>query len=420
MGLAEMASLAVRMPVLTRNQYGRPLLFLDPTARPWRPPGRDRPIMIFGEHVEEIVGDNGLRWDVRLPRNPATGLPATNHPTYFALWATNGSGPGTEHGDLRAAIGDPFSPRNIALSIPYMRSRMDREIDMILASGLDRFDLSQVAGSYAFGVICHILGIEEDEFPGFADELLRSLKVSDVTRIPEQPELNAGLLRMIEHHRRTPGPGTLADLLQKQQQGCPIAGHNITDEQIMGYLFSVLAAAYANGEAIICNTTNLLLRHRTAPNRLLIDDAYDNLDDSQFIERVRNETLRYDTPFGAVIGRAVQDTPIGHGIIAPPGQLVLAWISARNRSLAVCPRGDGHIYDPYRDPAPHHVSYGLGTHYCLGANLASALHDTAVQALLERLPGLRISGRVRYGSGFLKYVQEMELGFDRDAARRPG
>jgi cytochrome P450 len=46
-------------------------------------------------------------------------------------------------------------------------------------------------------------------------------------------------------------------------------------------------------------------------------------------------------------------------------------------------------FDIFRDPKPH-LSFGVGAHLCLGMHLARMETRVALNALLDRLPNLRI------------------------------
>jgi cytochrome P450 family 142 subfamily A polypeptide 1 len=63
-----------------------------------------------------------------------------------------------------------------------------------------------------------------------------------------------------------------------------------------------------------------------------------------------------------------------------------------NRDEAVF--ADPDRFDVARDPNPH-VAFGIGTHFCLGANLARMELGVMVQALLERLPDMRVAPGAR-------------------------
>ena len=81
------------------------------------------------------------------------------------------------------------------------------------------------------------------------------------------------------------------------------------------------------------------------------------------------------------------------------GDTVLAGTELRvgDRLVLLYPsanRDEAHFEDPFdfridRDPNPH-LSFGIGTHYCIGANLARMELDVILGAVLERYPEMRL------------------------------
>jgi cytochrome P450 len=47
------------------------------------------------------------------------------------------------------------------------------------------------------------------------------------------------------------------------------------------------------------------------------------------------------------------------------------------------------------------LTFGLGTHYCLGAPLARLELQILFTVLLQRLPGIRLAGEPEYNDGFV-------------------
>jgi cytochrome P450 len=68
---------------------------------------------------------------------------------------------------------------------------------------------------------------------------------------------------------------------------------------------------------------------------------------------------------------------------------VLALVAAANRDPAVFDRPDDLVVT--RSPNPH-LSFGAGTHFCLGAPLVRHAGALLLRSLLGRYPGLRASG----------------------------
>lgn len=102
------------------------------------------------------------------------------------------------------------------------------------------------------------------------------------------------------------------------------------------------------------------------------------------------ELLRYDAPVQLMLRRARHDLDLAGRAIAE-GQTVLLVCGAANRDPAVFP--DPHVLD-FERPGGRHVAFGHGPHFCLGAAPARLEGAIALEALLTRLPGLRLDGTV--------------------------
>ena len=99
------------------------------------------------------------------------------------------------------------------------------------------------------------------------------------------------------------------------------------------------------------------------------------------------ESLRME-PAAATIDRyAVRDFELGGARIGR-GELVIVSIAAANRDPTVF--DDPDRFDVGRENARLHLAFAHGPHVCIGMHLARLEAHTAVRALLERLPGLRL------------------------------
>src|SRR5690606_1167816 len=101
---------------------------------------------------------------------------------------------------------------------------------------------------------------------------------------------------------------------------------------------------------------------------------------------VVEESVRW-MPTDPVFSRfAWEDTSL-HGVDIPAGAVVHACFGAANRDPARW--DDPDTFDPGRTPMTH-LGFGSGPHICLGMHVARAEIHTAVAAVLDRLPGLRL------------------------------
>lgn len=132
-------------------------------------------------------------------------------------------------------------------------------------------------------------------------------------------------------------------------------------------------------EGMIANAALHLLGH---PGQLRLV-----LDDPGLLPAAIEESLRLE-PAAAVVDRyAVRDVRLA-GADVRAGDLVRVSIAGANRDPAVFP--DPDRYDVLRDNAAEHLSFAHGPHFCFGSHLARLEARTALAALLDRLPGLRL------------------------------
>jgi cytochrome P450 len=99
------------------------------------------------------------------------------------------------------------------------------------------------------------------------------------------------------------------------------------------------------------------------------------------------ESLRFDTPVIAWRRVATLDTQIG-GVGIPAGAKLLLAFAAANRDARHFSNPD--VFDIRRANAHQQLSFGWGTHFCLGSGLARMECEIVLRLLCERLPGLRL------------------------------
>jgi cytochrome P450 len=104
----------------------------------------------------------------------------------------------------------------------------------------------------------------------------------------------------------------------------------------------------------------------------------------ELIHSAVEEILRWTAPVRALRRTALRDVELRGRSVRAGDSLVLLYLSA-NR--------DEDVFDEPQtfrvDRRPNdHVSFGFGTHFCLGANLARMEMRVAIGRILERLPDL--------------------------------
>jgi cytochrome P450 len=132
------------------------------------------------------------------------------------------------------------------------------------------------------------------------------------------------------------------------------------------------------------------------------------IDDPSLIPSACEEMVRYVSPVHAFSRTLVEDTELA-GVPLSKGDTVLMLYPSANHDPDQFP--DPEVFDVTRNP--QHVGFGLGTHFCLGANLARMEMRVAFSELLRRLPDMEYSagGPVVVPSALVRSCKEMKVRF---------
>jgi cytochrome P450 len=121
------------------------------------------------------------------------------------------------------------------------------------------------------------------------------------------------------------------------------------------------------------------LSNHPEQRQLLID----NLWDDEFMDNAVEEIIRYVTPVLSFI-RTVTEDHTYRGTPLKEGDRVLMLYASANRDERAIDRPDELDLTRRTD----HLAFGIGPHYCLGANLARMEVKTVFQELFSRLPDI--------------------------------
>jgi len=111
------------------------------------------------------------------------------------------------------------------------------------------------------------------------------------------------------------------------------------------------------------------------------------LDDPSLMTTAADEIVRFVSPV-MTFCRTITETHEYKGKTLEAGQQVLMLYGSANRDERVFEDPDEFRID--RDPNPH-LGFGIGTHYCLGANLARAEITAVFEELFARLRDIRVA-----------------------------
>ena len=280
-----------------------------------------------------------------------------------------------EHRVHRALVAPAFRPKLLAhWQATFIREVIDELIDSF--ASYDRVDLVQnLTFAFPVRVIARILGLPDrdvDRFQRWADDLINIFV--DLDRGTAALKEFQDYFRPLVAERRAEPRGDLISTLVTSE----LDGQRLDDDAVFSFVRMLLPAGI---ETTYRSLGNLLVALLTHPEQL--DAIRDNPD---LRTAAIEEGLRWETPFLMVVRQSTSDAFLA-GVEIPVGQFVCVYVSSANHDEK---RYDNpETFDIHRKPAAH-VAFGTGPHVCLGMHLTRLETRVALDALLDRLPRLRL------------------------------
>jgi cytochrome P450 len=282
---------------------------------------------------------------------------------------------GAEHRAHRALV----SPSFRSALLERWRAEL---VEVVVHELINRFALrgrAELVREFTFAfpvqVIARILGLPRSDYPRFqrlSIELLNVVYNWDAG-IAASRALKAYFGEVLAERRRAPQDDLVSTLAESE-----IDGARLTDDEIFAFLLLILPAGV---ETTYRSSGNLLVALLSRPALLEAVRA-----DRGLVRGAIEEGLRWEPPISAVVRLAVRDCVLG-GVEISSGTTVNISVAAANRDPTHYP--DPDRFDPTRKHITH-LTFGGGPHLCLGMHLARMETTVALNALLDRLPDLRL------------------------------
>jgi cytochrome P450 len=282
---------------------------------------------------------------------------------------------GAEHRASRALV----SPSFRAALLDRWRSEL---VEVVVHELIDSFaprGHAELAREFTFAfpvqVIARIMGLPRQDYPRFqrlSIELLNVVYNWDCG-IAASASLKAYFNDILAQRRRHPHDDLITMLSQSE-----IDGTRLSDDEIFAFLLLILPAGV---ETTYRASGNLLVALLTDPEQLDAVRANPGMLRGAF-----EEALRWEPPITTVMRVATGDCELS-GVAIPAGTNISVSVAAANRDPKRYP--DPDRFDPARKNIAH-LTFGGGPHLCLGMHLARMEAVVAINALLDRLPDLRL------------------------------
>jgi cytochrome P450 len=285
-----------------------------------------------------------------------------------------------EHTRMRGLISRSFTPRRVKAMEPRIREIAIGRLDQLVGSG--SFDvISDFAGKLPMDVISEMLGVPEAdraELRTWADLLVH--REEGVTDLPAEGIEAFGKIlgyfqELIADRRKTPGKDLLSSLSELELES---GEDHLSDSELVAFCNLMIVAGNETTTKLIGNALYWLDRTPIQRARVASGEA----SKSQWVE----ETLRYDNSTQMLVRTLSEDVLIA-GQSLPEGARVLLLVGSANRDESVFERSDE--YDLTRD-CSRMLSFGQGTHFCLGASLARLEGAVSLEEWWKRFPDYRV------------------------------
>jgi len=288
------------------------------------------------------------------------------------------------HMPRRRVLMDPFTPEELKHHEPMVR-RLTREyVDRFIDDG--RADLvDQMLWEVPLTVALHFLGVPEEDM-----DLLRQYSIAHTVNTwgrpkPEEQVAVAHAVgnfwqlagKILDKMRQDPsGPGWMQYGLRKQQTHPEV----VTDSYLHSMMMAGIVAAHETTANASANAIKLLLQHPQAWREIC--------EDPNLIPNAVEECLRHNGSVAAWRRLATRDVEIA-GVAIPAGSKLLIVTSSANHDEGQFE--DADLFDIRRENASDQLTFGYGSHQCMGKNLARMEMQIFLEELTRRLPHLKLA-----------------------------
>jgi cytochrome P450 len=279
------------------------------------------------------------------------------------------------HDVHRGLLSRVFTPKKMNAIEPKVRAFCARTLDPLVGAGGFDFvrDLGAVLPMLTIGML---LGVPEQDQQAIRDRIHESLKVDGTRMVPTNDVMSGGgmFAEYIDWRAQHPSDDLMTELLTTEFEDETGTRRRLTREEVLGYVL-LLAGAGNDTTAKLLGWLGYLLGEHPDQRRAVATDR-------SLIPNAVEETLRYEAP-SPIQARTIVHDVEHHGRTIPAGSIVVALNGSANRDDRHFP--DGDRYD-VRRAIDHHLSFGYGIHFCLGAALARLEGRVALDEVLRRFP----------------------------------
>jgi cholest-4-en-3-one 26-monooxygenase len=311
-----------------------------------------------------------------------------------------------QHRRFRALVNKAFTPRIMQNLAPAVDAMVARILDAVIERGECDF-VSDIAAPLPMEVICELIGVPQEDRQRIFELGNQMIGVDDPELSPETAGLGSHdyqtasvemfmyAAKLADLCRQNPGDNLGTALLNAE-----VDGQHLSELEFNSFF---LLLAIAGNETTRTVTTNGMLALMQNPEQFQI-----LRERAELVPSAVEEMIRYGPPVHHFRRTATADTEI-RGVRIRENDKVVLWYPSANRDEEVFPNAEA--FEVTRHPNEH-LGFGIGEHFCLGANLARLELHAIVRGLVRRLPDLELAAAPRrLRSNFINGVKEMRVRF---------
>ncbi|MDP6862871.1 MAG: cytochrome P450 [Acidimicrobiales bacterium] len=294
---------------------------------------------------------------------------------------------GDDHRRLRRLVSSSFTPASSESLRPFMREHADQLLKPIVQRGEGDL-VAEFCRPYPIPVICRLLGIDDDDherFGRWADIIFSGLDADAeavIGRLEQitsaQRELDQYATGLVAERKGCPHADLVSDLVQASYEE-----DRLSPDELVAMIEAILLAGTDTTRNQLGSLLAVLATQPEQYQRLRADRS--------LVPAAIEESLRY---IGAVrtTARVASEDLIVDGLFFPSGTTVLLGLHAAGLGQPE----DGFRFDLDRADRAPHLAFGLGAHHCLGAALARAELQEALNSFLDAIPAYQLAAPVSW------------------------
>src|SRR5215831_4159490 len=280
------------------------------------------------------------------------------------------------HDIHRALLSRVFTPRKVSALEPKIREFCARSLDPLVDAGGFDF-ISDLGAQMPMRTIGMLLGIPEQDQEAIRDRIDAGLRI-DEGEMPDVEQRNAldteHFAEYIDWRAEHPSDDLMTELLQAEFEAVNGEQRRLTREEVLGYIGLLAGAGNETTTRLIGWTGKVLAEHPDQRLRLV--------EDRSLVPNAIEELLRYESP-SPVQARYVTRDVEHYGTVVPEGSVMVVLTASGNRDERKFPDADRFDIGRRID---HHLAFGYGVHFCMGAALARLEGRVALDEVLQRFP----------------------------------